>query len=362
MDELVFAGFRAFEPDAAASGLIVARIGGGTDFLVFAHARNPNFDVVGFGHGRADVSGGEQGDAVVQAEALHEFFGFGDEFFERGFGIFGTGELEHFDFVELVAANHAPLLRAVTARFLAIAGRVRKEFFGQVRFQKDLVSVKVDQRGFRGGQEELHFVGVCFEVKHIVGKFGELPGGKPTGFVENVWGQDKFVAVADVAVDKVVEQCPFEARAIADVEPETGTPHFDAALVVDQAEVRDEVDVIFGVEVRCGFFAPSADRTVVFLASARHVVGRDIGKPLEECVDAVLDFRQVGFEGFDAGRDVAHFPLHWGDVFAGFFEGGNLCGDFVAFFAQVPGFCDVGAARCVPGEQVRKVYVVHAFF
>ena len=41
----------------------------------------------------------EHGDAVVQAQVLGELFGFVDEFFERVFGVFGAGELEHFRFL-----------------------------------------------------------------------------------------------------------------------------------------------------------------------------------------------------------------------------------------------------------------------
>ena len=231
--EFVFAGFCAFESDAAASGLIVAGIGCGADFFVFVHAGDPDFNVVGFGHGCADVFGGEHGDAVMQAQTLGELFGFVDEFFERVFGVFGAGELEHFDFVELVTANHAPFLCAIAAGFFAIARGVGEEFFGQVGFWDDFVPVEVDECGFRGGQEELHFVVAGFEVEYVVGKFGELSGGEATGFVEYVRGQYKFVAVGDVAVDEVVEQGPFEACAVADIEPEARSAHFDAALVVD---------------------------------------------------------------------------------------------------------------------------------
>ena len=119
-----------------------------TDFFVFVHARDPDFDVIGFGHGCADVFCGEHGDAVMQAQVSGEFFGFVDEFFERVFGVFGAGELEHFDFVELVTANHAPFLCPIAAGFFAITGGVGEEFFGEVCFGDDFVPVEVDERGF----------------------------------------------------------------------------------------------------------------------------------------------------------------------------------------------------------------------
>ena len=360
--EFVFAGFCAFESDAAASCLVVAGIGCGADFFVFVHAGDPDFNVVGFGHGRADVFCGEHGDAVMQAQVPGEFFGFVDEFFECVFGVFGAGELEHFDFVELVSANHAPFLCPITAGFFAIAGGVGEEFFGQVCFRDDFVPVEVDECGFRGGQEELYFVVAGFEVEYVVGKFGELSGGEAACFVEYVWGQYKFVAVGDVAVDEVVEQGPFEARAVTDIEPESRSAHFDAAFVVDQAKMGDEVDVVIGIEVGCGFFTPGAYDAVVFFVSGRYVVCGYVGEAFDKLMDVLLDFREFGFNGFDAGRDVAHFRLYLGDVSARFFYLGDLGRDAVAFCAQLSGFCDVCAAFFIPDEQVCEVDVVHAFF
>ena len=334
MYEFVFAAFCAFESDAAASCLVVAGIGCGADFFVFVHAGDPDFDVIGFGHGGTDVFCGEHGYAVMQAQALGEFFGFVDEFFKRVFGIFGTGELEHFDFVELVTANHASFLRPITAGFFAITGGVGEEFFGQVFFWNDFVPVEVDQCGFRGGQEELHFVVAGFEVEYVVGKFGELPGGKSAGFVEYVRGQYKFVSVVDVAVDEVVEQGPFETRAVADVEPEARPTHFDAAFVVDQAKMGDEIDVVLGIKVGCGFFAPGACDSIVFFVSGGYVVCGYVGEAFDKCVDVLLDFCEFGFNGFDAGRDFAHFYLYLSDVSARFFYLGDLGGDCVAFCAS----------------------------
>ena len=208
----------------------------------------------------------------------------------------------------------------------------------------------------------MHFVVAGFEVEYVVGKFGELPGGEATCFVEYVWGQYKFVAVGNVAVDEVVEQCPFEACAVADIEPESGSAHFDAAFVVDQAQMGDEFDMVLGVKVGGGFFAPCAYDAVVFFVSGGDVVCGYVGEAFDKCMDVLLDFREFGFYGFDAGRDVAHFRLYLGDVSTRFFYLGDLGGDAVALCAQLSGFCDVRAAFFIPDEQVCEVDVVHAFF
>ena len=50
-------------------------------------------------------------------------------------------------------------------------------------------------------------------------------------------------------------------------------------------------------------------------------------------MDVLLDFREFGFNGFDAGRDVAHFCLYLGDVSTRFFYLGDLGRDAVALCA-----------------------------
>ena len=93
-----------------------------------------------------------------------------------------------------------------------------------------------------------------------------MSGGEAAGFVEYVWGQYKFVAVFNVAVDEVVEQGPFEAGAVADVKPEARSAHFDAAFVVDQAQMGDEIDVVLRLKVGGGF-SPHVRTTRLFSLS-----------------------------------------------------------------------------------------------
>ena len=86
-----------------------------------------------------------------------------------------------------------------------------------------------------------------------------------TGFIGRQ--DDHFVAVAQVAVHKVVEQRPFQPRAETAVHPEAGARQLRAALVVDQAEIGAEVDVVLRLEVELVRFAVVAQRLVVLLAA-----------------------------------------------------------------------------------------------
>ena len=148
--ELNFA-FGVAIADHSTASLIVAGVGDGRDFLVDVHGRDPDFDVVGPGHGMGAVAGGKLVDLVAKAESFDKFLGLLDHLFEGGVAAFFGGVLDHFHFVELIAADHAPLFSAVGAGFLAVAGGVGEIFPREIIEIEDLVAVEVHQSGFGGG-------------------------------------------------------------------------------------------------------------------------------------------------------------------------------------------------------------------
>ena len=93
---------------------------------------------------------------VMETQPLHQRFGLADQLLEGGVGALRRGVLHHLDLIELVAADHAALFRAVGARLPAVARAYRRMYFlGSSSIGEDLVAVQVHQRGLRGRQHEL---------------------------------------------------------------------------------------------------------------------------------------------------------------------------------------------------------------
>ena len=171
---------------------------------------------------------------------------------------------------------------------------------------------------------------------------GELSGGKATGFVEDVWGQYKFVTVVNVAVDEVVEQGPFEACAVADVEPEAGSAHFDAAFVVDQAQMGDEFDVVLGGQSRVRVFRPMCVRRGCFLClqggtSSAGMLGRLSINRWMFCSISASSVSMVLMRVETSRISVCI----WAMSPPAFLYLRDLGRDAVASRAQLPSFCDV---------------------
>ena len=115
--------------------------------------------------------------------------------------------MDHFHFVELIAADHAPLFSAVGAGFLAVAGGVGEIFPREIIEIKDLVAVEVHQSGFGGGEEELLGFGPL-KPKDIFLEFRELTGGIAGFVVEDMRREDHLIVVREVVLDEVIEQSP----------------------------------------------------------------------------------------------------------------------------------------------------------
>ena len=174
----------------------------------------------------------------MQAKPLHEPLRLADQFFKRRARLLRQGELKHLDFMKLMPANHAALLRPVTSGFLAIARRKREIFFRQLFFFQNFIPMQVNQRGFRRRQQEFRKFSarlIGFDVKHVFLKFRKLAGRVAALIEQKMRRQNKFVAVFQMLFDEIIEQAPFQFRAIALVEPEAAPAQLHAALIIHQA-------------------------------------------------------------------------------------------------------------------------------
>src|SRR5262245_275374 len=118
-----------------------------------------------------------------------------------------------------MTANRAALLRAVAARFAAIAGREREVLQRQRLEVQNLVAVHVDDRRFRRRQEKPVLAALLVrQMKHIVPELRELTGGISALIEEEVRRQQERVAVAVMFLTEVVEQRPLEGSALGRVQ------------------------------------------------------------------------------------------------------------------------------------------------
>ena len=192
--------------DVAAASLVVTGVGNGGNFLVAVHGGDQDLNVVGAGHGGGAVAGGQLHGTEMEAQTLYQLLSLGDQLVECLVGGFGSGELEHFHLVELVATNHATLVSTVRTGLTAEAGGVSEELLGQVSLGQNLVTVDGCQSSFCGGQhvEGAAFGGVVGNLEDFVSKLGELTGSQTALVLQHVGRQDQLVAVCQVGIDKVI--------------------------------------------------------------------------------------------------------------------------------------------------------------
>ena len=131
VEELGFLRAGGAVADVGAAGLEGFEVGAGADLAVELLAGKPDLEVVGFGGGEAHVAGAEQHAAVGEAEDFEDALGVAGEALVLGVRVFGRGELDQLDLLELVLADHAADVLAVAAGFGAEAGRVGAEADGE---------------------------------------------------------------------------------------------------------------------------------------------------------------------------------------------------------------------------------------
>ncbi len=178
-----------------------------------------------------------------------------------------------------MSPHHAPLVCPVGTGLPAEAGGVGEELPGQIGFIQNLVPVDGAQGGLGGGQHVVQpVVGGVGDLVDLVGKLGELTGGLAAGVLQHVGRQDELVAVGNVGVDEVVEQCPLQPGAHAGVHPVAGAGQLHAPLIVDQAQILAQVNVVLGGEIKGVLFADIAQGLVVLLAAGEQVGVGQVGQ------------------------------------------------------------------------------------
>ena len=111
----------------------------------------------------------------MEAQALDQVFGLLHQLLEGLVGLLGQGVLEHFDLVELMAPDHAPLVSPVGTGLPAEAGGVGEQLMGQISFVQDLPPVEGGQGCLRRREHEMHpLVGGIGDLIDLVGELGEL--------------------------------------------------------------------------------------------------------------------------------------------------------------------------------------------
>ena len=113
----------------------------------------PDFKVVSLGAGKAHIAGAQQHGAIRQFQFLQNGFRMQHQLLMRLGAFFRVHDLHHFHLVELMLANHAARVLAITAGLGAEAGAVADEFQRQIFRLHNRIAHKVGNRIFGGGDQ-----------------------------------------------------------------------------------------------------------------------------------------------------------------------------------------------------------------
>ena len=143
----------AFETGVHAAGLEIFAVGAARNFQVLILARSPDLDVIGFGAGETHVACAEENDVVMEAELLEDSFGIYHHFFEFLVAVLRFDQLDEFDFVELVNANHAACADSGGASFSAEARAISAIINRELIFLENFLAMNVRNGRLGGGKE-----------------------------------------------------------------------------------------------------------------------------------------------------------------------------------------------------------------
>ena len=225
-----------------------------------------------------------------------------------GVGLFGTGELDQLDLLELMLADDAARVLARRARLGAEAGRVGRQTDRQPRLVQNLVAIKIGDRNLGGWYQPVIIVFVAAvrstfgigvrAAEQILGKLGQLPGAEERLAVDHKRRQHFRVAVASsfararVQVEHEADQRPFEARSGAHVHRKARARELGRALQVENAQRLAQLPVRLGLEVEGWLLAPGFDGDVVGLGFAcGHFVAGQVGNPRQQLAQPVVQGR-----------------------------------------------------------------------
>ena len=225
--------------------------------------------------------------------------------------------------------------------------------------RSSVLALPADERGLGGGQYETVAVPVLVEVQpiHLVGEFGELSRAVTAGIVELMRGQDEFVTVFKVFLDEIVEERPFQTRAVSAVNPESVAAQFDAALVVDEPQRSAKVDMVLDGEREDGRLAEHSHHLIVLLFAGEQIGVGNVGQTGQEIAYPLFERGDSLVAAGNLVADCAHFLEDVVDGFARLLERGNLRGHFVAARLELFDVGDEFLALVVPRQKQRKIYL-----
>src|SRR5437773_888548 len=291
--------------DARTARLEVAEVRARAHLEPLARARRPHLDVVLHGSDEGEVAGAHLHDAVREAEPAAHVLGVVEQTRQLCVRGLRPHELHQLDLVELVPALDAAHVAPRRHLLAPEAGRVGHVADRQPLRLQHLVAVEVGDRHLGRGDEPQVLLGVAVEV---VAELGEVPGADQALALHHRRRVDLDVAVlARVEVEHPGDERALEARARAAQHVEARAGDLDAALEVDDAELRPQVPVRERREIEAARLAHAAhDHVRGLVGTDGHVGVRQVGH-LEH---AALEVRLGGSRGRLGGRDaLAHCAL-----------------------------------------------------
>ncbi len=264
-----------------------------------------------------------------------------------GLGILGSAVDESLDLVELVHADDAAGVLAVTARLPPEAGRPTGIPLGPIGQVDDLAGVESGQRHL-GGADEVHVV--LGEVVDLLCVGAEEPGARHDLRPYQHRRDHQRETVVDGHPYRELEQAELEQRPGAGEEVEAGTGHLRAAFHVDQPQRLPQLEVVLRIVDRRRLAHGVEDPEIV-LAAGGDTVDDDVGDRHVRGGEAVLRLGLGGLGRLDLLRQLLGRGQQPGTLFghglAHQLAGGLLLG------AQVVGGRDGRAPRGVRlGERV----------
>jgi len=196
---------------------------------------------------------------------------------------------------------------------------------------------------------------LLLQPEHVLFKFRELPGGQAAFVGQDVGRQHEGVAVLEVLADEVVEQRPFQPRAQVRIQPVAVAAHLDAALVVDEAQLRAQLHVVLRLEGPGRLFAVGLDHLIGFFAAGDDALRGEVGQLQQERLDFRFEVALFLVQLLDAVGHFLELFHQRGGVLAPLLHRGDFLAQAVALGLDRLVFGDQRAALLVLLNQLVEV-------
>ena len=135
--------------------------------------------------------------------------------------------------------------------------------------------------------------------------------------------ENELKAVAQVCIDKVVEESPFKSCAHTSVYPETVAGEFYAARIVDKTERGAEINVVFGLKIKLSRLAEVIKRLIVLFSAGNNVRIRKVREGKHNGGVFRLNLLELLLLLLDLCSELFHLSENRGAVLPFFFIYGN---------------------------------------